>query len=85
MTKCFVQSMALKGDVVSVEPRLVRRSIEWMTSMQGSDGSFPEPGKVFNKNMQVSPLGFVYTNNIISKDCFTLEVSILIYTRTKNL
>ena len=80
--------MALTGDVVSVEPRLVRRSIEWMTSMQGPDGSFPEPGKVFNKNMQVSPLGFVYnTNNIISKDCFTLEVSVLICMKavSKNL
>ena len=77
--------MALNGDVVNVEPRLVRRSIEWMTSMQGPDGSFPEPGKVFNKNMQVSPLGFVYnTNNIISKDCFTLEVPVLIYMKAVN-
>ncbi|KAK7489855.1 hypothetical protein BaRGS_00018877, partial [Batillaria attramentaria] len=52
VTKCFVQSMALQGQVVTIDASIVRRSIMWMVSQQSKDGSFPEPGKVFNKNMQ---------------------------------
>lgn len=52
VTKCFVQSMALQGQVISIDPKLLHKSIMWMVSQQNKDGSFPEPGKVFNKNMQ---------------------------------
>ncbi|XP_070198572.1 CD109 antigen-like [Littorina saxatilis] len=52
VTKCFAQSMALEGDVIAITPMLVTKSLTWMVSKQLKNGSFPEPGKVFNKNMQ---------------------------------
>lgn len=54
VTKCFVQSMKLKGGIVNVDPKIVTKSIQWMISRQLSSGVFPEPGVVFNKEMQVS-------------------------------
>ena len=66
MTKCFVQSMLLKNEPVSVEPRVVKKSIEWMVSKQSKDGSFPEPGKVFNKNMQVCRTSRDFLSTVIN-------------------
>ncbi|XP_076467680.1 LOW QUALITY PROTEIN: CD109 antigen-like [Babylonia areolata] len=52
VVKCFAQSMALRGEVVTIEPKIMKRSVLWMISRQHKNGSFPEPGKVFSKRMQ---------------------------------
>ncbi|XP_076468190.1 CD109 antigen-like [Babylonia areolata] len=52
VVKCFAQSMALRGEVVTIEPKIFEKSVLWMISQQHRNGSFPEPGKVFNKRMQ---------------------------------
>lgn len=52
VTKCFAQSMFLKGDVISVDPKIVGKSLKWIIAHQEKNGSFSEPGTVFNKNMQ---------------------------------
>ncbi|KAL8566696.1 hypothetical protein ACOMHN_050345 [Nucella lapillus] len=52
VVKCFAQALALGPEVVTIEPSIMRKAVLWMASRQQKDGSFPEPGKVFNKNMQ---------------------------------
>ncbi|XP_076446010.1 CD109 antigen-like isoform X2 [Babylonia areolata] len=52
VTKCFAQAMALNAEVISVDEKVFKESVMWMVSQQTDIGSFPEPGKVFNKNMQ---------------------------------
>ncbi|XP_025086510.1 CD109 antigen-like [Pomacea canaliculata] len=52
VTKCFVQAMALKNNVITIDSKTVRSSIQWITTLQKNDGSFPEPGNVVHKEMQ---------------------------------
>lgn len=53
VTKCFVQSMRLRGNLVTIDPRVVKRSVMWMVSKQLPAGEFPEPGEVFDTTLQV--------------------------------
>ncbi|XP_025086516.1 CD109 antigen-like isoform X2 [Pomacea canaliculata] len=52
VTKCFVHAMALKDNVITIDPKVVRSSLKWITTQQTNDGSFPEPGNVVHKEMQ---------------------------------
>ncbi|XP_025086517.1 C3 and PZP-like alpha-2-macroglobulin domain-containing protein 8 [Pomacea canaliculata] len=52
VTKCFVHAMALKDNVITIDPKVVRSSLKWIITQQTIDGSFPEPGKVVDKKMQ---------------------------------
>ena len=38
---------------IFVDDEVLIRAIDWMFARQNSDGSFPEPGRVIHKNMQV--------------------------------
>ncbi|XP_050415360.1 CD109 antigen isoform X2 [Patella vulgata] len=48
VTKCFCQAV----DMITIDENVIEKSILWMIFAQNRDGSFPEPGKVFNKRMQ---------------------------------
>ena len=38
---------------VFIDDEVISRAIDWMVARQRPDGSFPEPGRVIHKNMQV--------------------------------
>jgi hypothetical protein len=74
VTKCFSQSMGLKGNVISVDPQVVLQSLTWMITRQQKNGSFSEPGEVFNKNMQVCQESDNDTCCILVRDIFVLHL-----------
>lgn len=39
---------------IFIDDKTLVRTIEWMLTKQKPDGSFPEPGRVIHKDMQVS-------------------------------
>ncbi|XP_025088534.1 CD109 antigen-like [Pomacea canaliculata] len=52
VTKCFVQAVALKNTVVTIDPKTIISSIKWMIARQDRNGPFPEPGNVIHKEIQ---------------------------------
>ena len=52
VTKCFVQAVDLIPTII--DSNVIGRSLKFMIGNQAPNGSFPEPGKVFNSRLQVS-------------------------------
>lgn len=50
VTKSFHQAKKQ----IFIDDETIKRAIDWMVSRQNSDGSFPEPGRVIHKDMQVN-------------------------------
>jgi len=38
---------------IFIDDATLTRAVDWMVSRQNGDGSFPEPGNVIHKDMQV--------------------------------
>ena len=49
VAKSFQQARAF----IYVDEETIYKAVDWMITRQNSDGSFPEPGHVLNKNMMV--------------------------------
>nr|KAG5706244.1 hypothetical protein BaRGS_019571 [Batillaria attramentaria] len=52
VARCLAQASALGSDVISIDQNVVGRAAVWMADRQLFDGSFPEPGVVFNSRLQ---------------------------------
>ncbi|XP_041356722.1 ovostatin-like isoform X2 [Gigantopelta aegis] len=50
VTKCFVQAVDLIPTII--DSNVIGRSLKFMVDHQAKNGSFPEPGKVFNTRLQ---------------------------------
>jgi hypothetical protein len=54
---------------IFIDDETLQRAIDWMISRQNSDGSFPEPGRVIHKNMQVQVVlmlfGLIVYNSVL--------------------
>ena len=38
---------------IFIDDQVMTRAIDWMIARQAANGSFPEPGRIIHKNMQV--------------------------------
>jgi CD109 antigen len=52
LTAFVLKSFLQAGEFVSIDERVVEKSIDWLLSQQSADGSFAEPGNVIHKDMQ---------------------------------
>lgn len=54
VSKCFHEAR----DFIPVDDSKIAETLSWMIRHQARNGFFPEPGRVYNKNLQVHVLGF---------------------------
>ncbi|XP_029178168.1 CD109 antigen-like isoform X2 [Nylanderia fulva] len=52
LTAFVVKSFKQAADYIPVEDRIINEALEWLSSNQASNGSFPEVGKVSHRDMQ---------------------------------
>lgn len=54
LTAFVVKSFHQAKSFIFIDDDTIKRAVDWMITRQNSDGSFPEPGRVIHKDMQVS-------------------------------